>query len=580
MTGRIPQSFIQDILTRTDIVELIQLRIAIKKRGNNYLGLCPFHQEKTPSFTVSAEKQFYYCFGCGAHGNALGFLMNYDRYEFTDAIAYLASQLGLSVPTDDRGTIPATNNNVDYDLLAQVNYYYQRQLRQSATAIQYLKSRGITGQIAKQFAIGYAPSDWENLKSAFADEKMLAPLISNGLVIKKNDHRYFDRFRHRIMFPIRDVRGRVIAFGGRTLGNDTPKYMNSPETEVFHKSNELYGLYEVRKLHRDIKRLIVVEGYMDVVCLHQYQITEAVATLGTAVNARHIQKLLRYTHEIIFCFDGDEAGRKAGWRALTLSLPLMHDGIHIRFLFLPQGEDPDSLVRQIGHDGFNAQLNMAKPLSDVFFEHLSAQIPIRSIDDKAHFAKQACQHLETMPQGLFRQFLLEQLANRLGVGLDELQRLSLAQSLPSPVSTPPLANQRVLSPDFLAVALLLQRPQLISAVADVSDLAEINSPGIPLLLKLIALLQKTPMANTGVILEQWPTDEERGLIASLAARYLPLAETDDLAAELHGAFHRLREQQADALAAALIQKAKTAGLSSAEKEILQKLLKKSVDIPT
>lgn len=579
MTGRIPQSFIQDVLTRTDIVELIQLRIAIKKRGNNYLGLCPFHQEKTPSFTVSAEKQFYYCFGCGAHGNALGFLMAYDRYEFVDAIAYLASQLGLSVPTDERGT-PTVTDNTDYDVLAQVNYYYQRQLRLSATAIDYLKSRGITGEIAKQFAIGYAPADWENLKSIVTDEKMLAALMSNGLVIKKEERRYFDRFRHRIMFPIRDVRGRVIAFGGRTLGNDTPKYMNSPETPVFHKSNELYGLYEVRKHHRDIKRLIVVEGYMDVVSLHQHQITEAVATLGTAVNSRHIQKLLRHTHEIIFCFDGDDAGRKAGWRALTLSLPFMHDGIHLRFLFLPQGEDPDSLVRKMGHAEFSTQLKAAKPLSDVFFEHLTEQIPIHSIDDKADFAKQACQHLDTMPQGLFRQFLLEQLASRLAVDLDELQRLSRHLPLPPPVSTRPLENQRVLSPDYLAVALLLQRPQLISAVENVSDLAQINSPGIPLLLKLITLLQKNPAANTGVILEQWPTNEERALIASLAARYLPLDETANLAAELQGAFHRLREQQTDALVAALIQKAKAGDLSTTDKETLQKLLKKSLDTPT
>lgn len=571
MSKRVPQSFIQDVISRTDIVELIQLRIGLKKRGHNYLGLCPFHQEKTPSFNVNPEKQFYYCFGCSAHGNAISFLMAYDRMEFMDALQYLSAQLGVTIPTDESDKTQHVNHDEDYQLLAKINQYYQQQLRQSPIAIQYLKNRGITGEIAKQFQIGYAPPGWETFSGLFPEKKQQSQLLSNGLIIQKNDHRYFDRFRQRIMFPIRDVRGRVIAFGGRTLGDDTPKYMNSPETPIFHKSNELYGLYEVRKQHRSIPYLLVVEGYMDVVSLHQHQITCAVATLGTAINARHLQKLLRYTNDIIFCFDGDSAGQKAGWRALTISLPLMRDGIHIRFLFLPADEDPDSLVRKIGHEKFTTLLKEAKPLSDVFFEQLSQQIPLRSIDDKADFAKQACELLDMMPPGLFRQFLLEQLAKYLAVDQAGLQQLlkPLAAAAPPPVRK----SQRIPSPDYLAIALLLQRPGLASQIGDTAHLSLINAPGIPLLMKLIPLLQQSPTMSAGMLLEQWSDDEERRLIASLAARSIP--EDADVVAELKGAFARLREQQNDALANSLIQKAKTTNLSASEKETLQTLLKKS-----
>ncbi len=577
MSGRIPQSFIQDLVARSDLVELIQARVTLKKRGGNYLGLCPFHNEKTPSFTVSSEKQFYYCFGCGAHGNVIGFLIAFDRLEFIEAVQYLAHSLGLEIPEEaSTKTKSDSNSDAHYSLLSNVSRYYQQQLRASPPAIHYLKSRGLTGEIAKQFALGFAPAGWENLRSVFTDSQSQQSLQIHGLMIQKDDHRCFDRFRNRIIFPIRDVRGRVIAFGGRTIGDDPPKYLNSPETPLFHKSLELYGLYESLQHHRQLQRLIIVEGYLDVIALHQHGITYTVATMGTATSEKHLQKLLRYTHEIIFCFDGDSAGRSAAWRALTLALPLMRDDISVRFLFLPQEEDPDSFARKKGGPAFEKYLEHAKPLSDVFFEHLHEEIPIRSIDDKAHFAKQALTYLNKMPQGFFHQFMVEQLEKRLAIDVNNIaDRTSHDEkrTVPTRLSL----EQRILPPAYWAVSVLLQKPSLVTHLDE--DLPETEAPGSPLLFKLIALLKKHPTVSTGGLLELWPEDDDRRPIVDLAARLLPLNDEEGLIAELKGALKRLREQADKKAAEALIQKGKSAELSPEEKKELQTLLTKSSDAP-
>ncbi|HKJ77760.1 MAG TPA: DNA primase, partial [Gammaproteobacteria bacterium] len=359
MAGRIPQSFIDDLLSRVDIVEVIDARVPLKKAGRDYAACCPFHDEKTPSFTVSPTKQFFHCFGCGAHGTALGFLMEYDHMGFVEAVEELAAKQGLEIPYE--GGAPAAGPGRDlkplYDLLGQADRYFRHQLRNhpaAAKAVDYLKGRGVSGEVAAAFGLGYAPPGWDGLLQALGrDDGALKRLVEVGLLIEREeDRRRYDRFRDRVIFPIRDPRGRTVGFGGRVLGDDKPKYLNSPESEVFHKGRELYGLYEAQQAVRRPERLLVVEGYMDVVALAQHGIANAVATLGTAATADHLQRLFRVTGEVVFCFDGDEAGGKAAWRALENAMPQMRDGRQVRFMFLPQGEDPDSLVRAIGGEAF------------------------------------------------------------------------------------------------------------------------------------------------------------------------------------------------------------------------------------
>src|SRR3990167_1709049 len=420
MKQLIPKSFIQDIIARTDIISIIESRIELKKRGHTHIAYCPFHSEKTPSFTVSSAKQFYYCFGCGAHGNAIGFLMEYDHLTFVDAVTDLANQLGITIPIETTDA-DSTNNDLFFTVLHNAQMLYQNELKKSQIAIDYLKKRGLTGSIAKKFGIGYAPNAWDFLSKQFPQKK--EALILSGMLIKKNDgSQPYDRFRDRILFPIRDIRGRTIGFGGRTLTNDIPKYLNSPETPVFHKNQTLYGLYEVSQHHRKLNRALVVEGYLDVISLAQHGIHYAVATLGTALNTKHIQLLLRYTSHVIFCFDGDLAGQKAAWKALTLSLPLLRDGINFQFLFLPTTEDPDSCVRKIGKAAFEKLIDNATALPPVFFDQLEKEFPSNSIAGKAAFAKTANDHIATMPQGIYKNLLLDELATRL-----HIQRTDLAE---------------------------------------------------------------------------------------------------------------------------------------------------------
>jgi len=571
MSNRIPKETIQDIVSRTDIIEVIQSRISIVKKGQNYSCRCPFHDEKTPSFSVNADKQFYYCFGCGAHGNVISFLIEYDRMEFMDALTYLAEQVGVTLNAEPPTEADQQRDDL-YPLMKRVENYYKQSLRHSPQAIEYLKSRGLTGQTAKDYGIGYAPPEWENLTCHLqCNAKQQGQLITAGMLIRKDSGKSYDRFRHRITFPIRDTRGRVIAFGGRSLGDDTPKYLNSPETPIFHKSNELYGLYEARQKNKTLQQILVVEGYMDVVSLAEHGINYAVATLGTATNAKHVQKLLRYTQDVIFCFDGDRAGQQAAWKALTINLPILRDDIQIRFLFLPEKEDPDSLVRTIGKDAFEKKLQEAKPLSAVFFESLEQQFPLKSLDAKARFAHEALQLIDTMPNGIFRQLMSQQLTDRCHLSMDEINRLGSSTQTAS--ETTPTRETRVLSPAQLASALLLQHPQLAQKIDDAST----NSANQKsLLIRLIAHFRQHPEITTGELLTQWDNTDERQTIAKLAAYQLPIPKAG-VEAEFLGAIARLKERRAKQQLQALINKAKTTDLTTEEKQQLKSLLHDKVD---
>ncbi|MDB2384457.1 DNA primase [Endozoicomonas sp.] len=432
MAGRIPQTFIDDLLARVDIVDIIDSRVKLKKTGRNYSACCPFHKEKTPSFTVSPDKQFYYCFGCGASGNALGFIMEFDHMDFPEAIDDLAGQLGLEVPREQSN---AYNKQPDYAelyaLMEKTALFFQQQLRlhnKSPQAVSYLKSRGLTGQISQQFGIGFAPPGWDNLQTHFTrSSEKEKQLIKTGMLVENEDNnRIYDRFRDRIMFPIRDSRGRYIAFGGRILGDGKPKYLNSPETPIFQKGKELYGLYEARKAHRSLQQIIVVEGYMDVIALSQQGLTNSVATLGTATTPEHMQRLFKIVPEVIFCFDGDDAGRKAAWRALESTLPSMEDGRQTRFLFLPQGEDPDSVVRQEGPEAFESRVKSDAISMDSFlFNTLEEGIDMHTMDGRARLTKLAQPYIDKLPKGIFKQLIMQKLAGLTGLHTDQLiQHLS------------------------------------------------------------------------------------------------------------------------------------------------------------
>ncbi len=451
MAGLIPQSFIDTLLDRVDIVEVVDHRVKLKKTGKNYSACCPFHEEKTPSFTVSPEKQFYYCFGCGASGNALGFIMDFERLSFPESVEQLARLVGVEVPREVQSEAQAKREEEKrsiYSLLEKANGFYQDQLRQHPSkqmAVSYLKGRGLDGKVAKEYGVGFAPPGWDNLLKALAgtdEDKHL--LIEGGMLIHNADEkRIYDRFRHRIMFPIRDTRGRVIGFGGRVLGNDKPKYLNSPETPIFHKGQELYGLYEARLAYRELPRLLVVEGYMDVVSLAQFGIRYAVATLGTACGEDHLDRAFRHTNEVVFCFDGDNAGRTAAHRALENSLSSMKDGHQVKFLFLPEGEDPDTLIRQIGPEKFERMVELAVPLEDYLFDAVAEGLNIRTMEGRARFSKRAAPLLDRLPKGVFRELMFENLATRTGLSRSVLQDLiTQAEPEPLPAPTPPQAEVR------------------------------------------------------------------------------------------------------------------------------------------
>ncbi len=521
MAGRIPQNFIDDLIARTDIVDIIDSRVKLKKKGKDYRARCPFHNgNNDSSFSVSSDKQFYHCFNCGASGNVLTFLMEYDGIEFVDAIETLAEQQAIEVPREATGTATSAHSTyVDrkdlYQLMADITVFYQQQLRQhtnSQQVINYLKGRGLSGETVKHFKIGYAPDGWDEVRKRFALScELEKQLIDAGMLIAKDTKGSYDRFRNRLMFPIHDRRGRVIGFGGRVLANEEPKYLNSPETPIFHKGKELYGLYQVKQAYKEIKRILVVEGYMDVVALAQFGIDYAVASLGTSTTAEHIHILFRQSSEVICCFDGDKAGRDAAWRALENALPYIQDGRTLRFMFVPDGEDPDSLIQTQGKQAFESLIEQALPLSDFLFQHLLAQVDMGSRDSKAKLAQLAIPLISKMPESVFRQMMKERLVVLLGVDEDGLQKL-----LPDTQKTESNAKKQKVTPMRLAISLLLQHPNVAYGLPEFPEFKEMNLPGLTLLNSLLEICRISPNISTGQLLEHWREKPEYKQLNKLA----------------------------------------------------------------
>jgi DNA primase len=540
MSGRIPQSFIDELMNRVDIVDVIDSRVQLKKKGHEYTACCPFHTEKTPSFTVSPSKQFYHCFGCGAHGTALGFLMDYEHLSFPEAIEELAGTVGLEVPREAVSQVDHKPQHDLYDIMEQADVFFRKQLRVHPTAdkaVSYLKNRGMSGEIAAEFGIGYAPPGWQNLLDALGTSASAQKLlIEAGLVIEKGRSGPYDRFRDRIMIPIRDRRGRVIAFGGRILDGDEggAKYLNSPETPIFHKGRELYGLFEARKALRHPQHLMVVEGYMDVLALVQFDIRYAVATLGTATTKDHLEALYRVVPKVVFCFDGDRAGKEAAWRALENALPVMQEGRQATFLFLPDGEDPDSLVRKEGKEAFEARIHDAMPLSTFFYEKLSIGLDLSIPDDRARLVKLARPLLARLPDNIFHHMMVENLAELVGIKSNALKSMLQGdEPTVSPDRKPAKTGKTRTgrrTPVRLAITLLLQNPHLSQQVNDSPFLEHTDLPGADLLHKMLEILHQNPNLSTAALLERWRDQPEWEPLCKLAQEDVPGSE-ESLATE-------------------------------------------------
>ncbi len=578
MAGLIPQDFIDDLIARADIVEVVGRRVQLKKAGREFKACCPFHDEKTPSFTVSPAKGFYHCFGCGAHGTAIGFLMEHDHMSFVEAVESLAHTMGVEVPRSESDR-PARRYDELFSLMDTVARHWQSCLRDSAAAIEYLTQRGIDGATAKRFGIGYAPDGWSNVLDKFGKSpEAIDRLLATGLIIRKDNGQHYDRFRDRIVFPIRDARGRTIGFGGRTLGDGEPKYLNSPETVLFHKGRELYGLYEARQALRQIDRLVVVEGYMDAVALARHGIHFAVATLGTATTGDHLNRLFRLTDNVFFAFDGDRAGRAAAWRAMENALPLLREGRQVRFVFLPEGDDPDSYVNSRGADEFVALLDSGTALSEFLVEELAGQVDLGTVDGRARLAELAKPLVNRIPAGVYRELLIERLADAVGLTAAKLEKLlSGSSSPPARRSKSAQAERRRLPaagrPSVVrhAIAILLSDPAAARHAA-VGELAGVNRAGVELLRRLIETVQAEPNITTAGLLERFRHDEEGRHLGKLAAVEFPGGEDFDAAAELAECLQRLALSGRRERINFLIEKQRVTGLTGDEKVELRTLI--------
>jgi DNA primase len=603
MSGRIPQSFIDELVARSDIVELIGSRVPLKKAGREFKACCPFHDEKNPSFWVSPDKQFYHCFGCGAHGTSLGFLMNYDRLSFPEAVEELATRAGLEVPKEARPDDGRSRAEPDLvALMARVAAHWAQLLPRDPRARGYVEGRGLTPETLAKFMIGYAANSWNDVLRRFGQtEAQRDALAAGGLVIERDagqvrdGERHYDRFRDRIMFPIRDARGRVIAFGGRVIDQGEPKYLNSPETSLFHKGRELYGLYEVRQNRAPLRRLMIVEGYMDVVRLHQAGITYAVATLGTATTPEHLKRAFRLVNEVVFAFDGDRAGRAAAWRALGNALPEAREGRQLRFLFLPEGHDPDTLVGAEGREAFEARLDGALPLSEYLVQELSSQVDLAHADGRARLAESARPLVARVPEGVYRELLLARLAETIRLPAERLRTLWASADAGSGAafgadrsggSDPPSQRGGGLNPGRTgrgagrgslmrqAVLVLVHHPRSATLLpqADVDALAAIEEPGAEILRSLVADLREHPCASTGQLLERWRERPESERFARLATAESLIPDEAAALSELRTAIARMLEEGRMRRIDALLEKDGKLGLDREEKAELQRLM--------
>ena len=582
MAGLIPQDFIDDLIARADIVEVVGRRTQLKKAGREFKACCPFHDEKTPSFTVSPGKGFYHCFGCGAHGTAVGFLMEYEHMSFVEAIESLASSMGVEVPRNESDQ-PAQRYDELFSLMDTVARHWQSSLKESPEAVEYLKNRGIDGSTAKRFGIGYAPDGWSNVLDKFGkSDEATERLLATGLIIRKDNGKHYDRFRDRLMFPIRDTRGRTIGFGGRVMGDGEPKYLNSPETVLFHKGRELYGMYEARQALRHIDRLVVVEGYMDAVALARNGIDFAVATLGTATTGEHLNRLFRITENAYFAFDGDRAGKKAAWRALENALPQIREGRQIRFVFLPDGHDPDSFVNENGAATFVKLMDAGLPLSEFLIQELSSQVDMDSIDGRAKLAEMARPLVSKIPNGVYRELLIESLANTVGLTAAKLEKMMAAGQSGSDHGRHggprPLPKRRQPSasggPSVVrrAITLILNYPESGQNL-DTGKLAGVQRAGVELLAAIIETVQSEPNITTAGLLERWRHHDEGRHLGKLAAAAVPMDDDFDASAELQACMQQLAIAGRKERIEFLIEKQRVTGLNDDEKSELQQLLK-------
>lgn len=578
MAGHIPRSFIDDLLARLDIVDIIDARVKLKKKGKNYGACCPFHNEKTPSFSVSQEKQFYHCFGCGVHGNAIDFIMEFERLEFVEAIEELASFLGLDVPREQRSgeisTAPRANTEQKrnlYDLMGGISQFYRSQLKIAANkpAIEYLKNRGLSGEIVQKFGIGYVADEWDLVRKNFGQQKEAQDmLVTGGMLIENDKGNRYDRFRGRVMFPIRDRRGRVIGFGGRVLEDGTPKYLNSPETPIFHKGKELYGLYEVLQAYREPPQVLVVEGYMDVVALAQYGVDYSVASLGTSTTGDHIQMLFRQTSTVVCCYDGDRAGKEAAWRALENALEYLKTGNTLKFLFLPDGEDPDSYIREHGKAAFEQLVQNATPLSTYLFDNLIEihKLNLGTNEGKSALRAHASALINKIPDSYFQELLEKLLDERTGFD-NQLRRARVHTQNPTPQPHKELKR----TPMREVIALLIQNPSYADMVPDLSSVKGLPLPGLSLFVEVLDKCHAHPHINTGQLLEHWRDNKHEALLSRLASWEIPLDEDnqeDIFLDSLDKILAQCVEKQIENLQA----KARSVGLSAEEKRELLALM--------
>ena len=605
MPGRIPQNFIDDLIARADIVELIGSRVPLKKAGREFKACCPFHNEKSASFWVSPDKQFYHCFGCGAHGTALGFLMNYDRLSFPEAIEDLAGRLGVEIPREARPDPRFAGEAQLQDLTARVATFYAENLQRSPRALEYVGKRGLEPETLTRFSIGYAPDAWnEVLKRFSAGDPARKALHDAGLIIEReggalrDGERHYDRFRDRLMFPIRDARGRVIGFGGRIIDAGEPKYLNSPETQLFHKGRELYGLYEVRQSRIDLKRLLVVEGYMDVVRLHQAGVQYAVATLGTATTPEHLKRAFRLVSELVFCFDGDRAGRAAAWRALANALPEARDGRTLRFLFLPDGQDPDSMVGAEGREAFEARLKSALPLSEYLVSELGNQHDLAHADGRGGFAAAALPLVKEVPDGVFRDLLIERVAEAIKLPSDKLraQWQRMADSPDAAVARRATARAAVQDANergapqsarlrsarsagrggmvTQAVRLLVHFPASAAVVqpATLDALRELDAPDVRALLELLDALRADAATLTAQLLQRYDGKPLHRRLVELASEPSLVIDPKAAAREFVAALDKIRAEHVQQRFEELARKDRETGLNNEEKQEFQALM--------
>ena len=581
MKGSIPRTFIDDILTKINIVDLINSRVKLKKAGRDYQACCPFHHEKTPSFTVSDKKQFYHCFGCGAHGNAISFLMEYDKLEFLEAVEELAGFLGLEIPYEKRPHFNDNGKQVNfqtkrnlYELMQEIAKFYQQQLPLNIPAQSYLQQRGLSPEIIERFQIGYVPNAMDTVYRQFGKTREEQQKLFDLGMLSRNDRgNVYDKFRNRIMFPIRDRRGRTVAFGGRVLTDEKPKYLNSPETVTYHKGSELYGLFEALQADDSPQKLLVVEGYMDVVALAQFGVNYAVASLGTSTTSEQIQLLFRSTEQVICCYDGDRAGRDAAWRALENALPYLEDGRQLKFIFLPDDEDPDSFIRQYGKQGFEEYIENAQSLSEFLFAHLTPQVDFSSKEGKAKLAALAIPLIKQIPGDVLRLDLRNTLAKKLGI-LDPTQLESL---LPNPAkpynetTVPTMQFKR--TPMRILIALLLQNPELVKFIPDLEPLKNLDEPGYDLLAELTALCREKIGISAGQLLEHWRDTPQQGTLEKLLA-WNHLIEDDKIEDTFRETLRYFYLQLVDKRIQWLIAKDRAEGLDLNEKQELSHLLVK------